>query len=258
METKIFYFTGTGNCLAIARKLSTALPSASIASIAQTSESPVQSEVMGIVSPIYMYDMPPIVIDFIRKIQQTDYLFFIYAGGGEPGGGLRKVKKLCRKQGLPLQALFNIAMPSNYTPFGYPEESEQQSLFMAADDKVEVIAEMVAERKQHFDTNPTGLFRTMVHPGILYALGHSQIPRMDRGFSSDASCNSCGICTRICPVNNIALHEGKPHWQGHCEQCFACVNWCPQTAIQYRNATTQTKRYHHPDIARNDILKSSR
>ncbi|PIU25867.1 MAG: hypothetical protein COZ07_10650 [Candidatus Infernicultor aquiphilus] len=38
------------------------------------------------------------------------------------------------------------------------------------------------------------------------------IPLVDRSFQYDEKCNGCGICTRICPVNNIKMVENRPVW----------------------------------------------
>ena len=56
---------------------------------------------------------------------------------------------------------------------------------------------------------------------------------MDRKFWVDEKCNQCSLCSKVCPVQNIALQGGNPTWNHRCEQCFACLQWCPQGAIQY-------------------------
>ncbi|MCB2357259.1 hypothetical protein [Clostridium estertheticum] len=45
---------------------------------------------------------------------------------------------------------------------------------------------------------------------------------------------------------------------GKCEQCFACLQWCPQKAIQYGKKTAMRKRYHHPDVEIADILNQTK
>jgi MinD superfamily P-loop ATPase len=71
---------------------------------------------------------------------------------------------------------------------------------------------------------------------------------MDKGFWVDAKCNACGICKTICPCGNIELAAGKPAWRHHCEQCMACIQWCPQEAIQFGKKTPGYKRYRHPEV----------
>lgn len=81
-----------------------------------------------------------------------------------------------------------------------------------------------------------------------------RVPQMDKPFFADAKCTSCGICEKICPAQNIKLVSGKPVWQHRCEQCFACIQWCPDEAIQYGKGTAKKKRYHHPEITLKEML----
>jgi MinD superfamily P-loop ATPase len=50
------------------------------------------------------------------------------------------------------------------------------------------------------------------------------------------------------------MNERRPAWQHHCEQCFACLHWCPAQAIQYGKHTAGRTRYHHPDVMAKDII----
>jgi len=71
---------------------------------------------------------------------------------------------------------------------------------------------------------------------------------MDREFVVGEHCNGCGICQEICPAENIHMLQKRPEWLHHCEQCLACLQWCPNTAIQYGKKTINYDRYHHPEI----------
>lgn len=79
------------------------------------------------------------------------------------------------------------------------------------------------------------------------------VPLMDKNFKCDERCNGCGICEKICPVKNIKMLKLMPSWEHHCEQCFACLQWCPQSSIQF-GIKTEGERYHHPDIKLSDLL----
>jgi len=68
-------------------------------------------------------------------------------------------------------------------------------------------------------------------------------------------CDGYGICSRICPVDNIKMVDGKPAWQHHCERCMACLQWCPMEAIQFDKVSIGRKRYHHPDVKLSDMLR---
>ena len=45
-----------------------------------------------------------------------------------------------------------------------------------------------------------------------------------------------------------------PEWYHRCEQCFACLQWCPSKAIEFGPGMEGKKRYHHPDITVRDMI----
>jgi MinD superfamily P-loop ATPase len=49
------------------------------------------------------------------------------------------------------------------------------------------------------------------------------------------------------------MNARMPEWKHHCEQCFACLHWCPQKAIQYGKRTSGRIPYHHPDIKMSEM-----
>jgi epoxyqueuosine reductase QueG len=46
----------------------------------------------------------------------------------------------------------------------------------------------------------------------------------------------------------VKIENKRVVWGGDCEQCMACIQWCPQQAINYADKTKTRKRYHHPKI----------
>jgi ferredoxin len=80
------------------------------------------------------------------------------------------------------------------------------------------------------------------------------IKLMDNGFNVNTNCNGCGICKKVCPVQNILFKKNQPQWNHSCEQCFACFHWCPQSAINYRIGTINCERYTHPEVKVSDLF----
>lgn len=268
MDTTVYYFSATGNSLAIATALTRRLDAGTAVSIPRTFVDtdgshnpthlpPITGEVIGIVSPIYMHNLPHIVARFVQRIAAANYLFFVFAGGGELGDGARRVRRVFSRNGHTLDALFNVPMPSNYTPYGYPDKASQRAQRSAATDAITTIADTVRNRSPHTDSSGTGFIATHLFPGPLYQLGYRFIPKMDGNFTVDDTCTRCGICRQVCPVGNITLQEGTPVWHHTCEQCFACLQWCPVSAIQYGKKTRGVERYHHPDVTVHDIISSA-
>ena len=52
-------------------------------------------------------------------------------------------------------------------------------------------------------------------------------------FKADSSkCNSCGLCVKRCPQNNIKLDkDGMPRWGRNCIFCGYCEMKCPEDAV---------------------------
>lgn len=269
MKHSLYYFTGTGNSLSIAQKVAEkcTMNVTPISTLSDAEE--IKGEVIGIVFPIYMYNAPRIVYRFLEKIVSCDYLFIVKTLGGRSGNTTEKVRSILNKREIVLSAGFSVRMPENYLVWnGAVAEEQQKLLFNDADKKVLEITGIVKHRSVHFDdenefdSNPKKIFPFPIGymPGWIIQsycdLGFSMIPKLDKPFSVNDKCNNCGICRKICPVENITAADDKPVWHHHCEQCFACIQWCPQEAIEYGKKTVGKKRYHHPDITVKDMVAS--
>lgn len=257
METTIYCYTGTGNSLWTARKLSAMLNNAEVISIKLTGSDKVKtdSQSIGIIFPVHIWGIPAPVIDFLNRME-TDpdkYYFAIGVNAGQVAETLIQLKNLLQQRGIKLSSGFSICLPSNYIPWGGAiKQEKQQKMFKKTLDKINRIASVVrAKEEQPPEKGP--LWQNIFFSAIYRKTFH-RVPQMDKPFFADARCNQCGICEKICPANNISLVNGKPAWQHRCEQCFACIQWCPEEAIQYGKGTARKKRYHHPEITLKDML----
>ena len=259
MKTAIFYFTGTGNSLKVARDLSAELKEAEIISIPKAirQKDIYMPEVVGIVFPVYMFGLPLIVRDLIKTLDwsKSRYIFAILTYGGMAGGTMNQVGDLFKQKGRGLSSGFEIMMPGNYTPlYGAIPEDKQNRMFTKEGLRIKEMAKIIASGQEGDIGKRPGVASWLLS-GI-YALGAPRIPSMDKDFWADDKCNSCGICAKVCPVNNIEMLEDKPKWLSRCQQCLACLQWCPQESIQYKKSTIGRKRYRNPDISVDDIIGS--
>ncbi|MCL2362220.1 MAG: hypothetical protein FWC73_10460 [Defluviitaleaceae bacterium] len=55
----------------------------------------------------------------------------------------------------------------------------------------------------------------------------------------------------------MEVYNGKPSWNSNCEHCVACIQLCPNQAIEYGNKTKQRKRYKNPRVLQKDLTNSN-
>jgi ferredoxin len=258
MEFTIFCYTGTGNSLWVARILAESLGDAQLISISDwmKEKKPIYSQAVGVVFPVHMWGVPAPIIKFISEIKafSPQYIFAVAVDAGQVANTLIQLKNIFKKNGMNLSCGYEITLPSNYIPWGGAEAREkQEQKFETAKRKLSgIISTINNKEKRPVDRGPLwqrGLFT------LFYRLSYPQIPRLDGKFWVNEKCNQCGICSRVCPADNIIQVEGKPTWNHRCEQCLACIQWCPQKAIQYGRKTQAYERYHHPEIQLQDVLK---
>ncbi len=255
MTHTIYYFTGTGNSLWTARELKKNFKGAELVSIPSVSGKKIEkTNFAGIVFPVYMHRVPYLVADFIKTLPDIKYLYAVAVNGGDVGLTFSHFKKQLYPFSGRLKAGFSIITPNNYLPFGEAVSGEKRErIFNTARAKIKRISGIVQNQISSFDKE-ANFFHTHLFPGILYSTGYKFIHFLDKNFSVEETCNSCGICEKICPVKNIILTEGKPVWNKNCQMCFACINNCPQNAIQYGGKTRGLKRYRNPEISLSDLI----
>jgi len=249
----IFYFSGTGNSLHVAKVIA-AHQKNSLVSIPKAfrakafSYSLSENELLGFVFPVYAWGPPKMVMDFVSKLQLSGgkpFVFSVCTCGDEEGNTTQLLQKALSRKALPLSCAFSIKMPNNYIP-GFDvdsKEAEQKKLFDAE--------LLLTEINRSLADRQSGVFRLL--PGVLPTIKTAVVnPLFNRfamntkKFYATGDCSRCGLCARICPVQTISL-QNKPVWGRECTQCLACINRCPTRAIQYGNATVKRGRYAHPD-----------
>jgi ferredoxin len=258
MHTVIYYYTGTGNSLWTARALAEKLGDTELVPMHRMTcgSHDRETDAIGLVFPVHIWGVPSLVRNFLHAIKKRPgvYYFAVAVNGGQVSRTLIQLKELMAMESNTLSAGFDIAFPSNYIPWGGPGPVERQrKLFTIAAEKINVAASYISSRKAGLiEKGP--LWQRVLFTG-LYKLTYDRVKTLDINFHIDGACTTCGICLRVCPVKNIALEAGKPVWHGNCEQCLACIQWCPETCIQYGKKTKNYERYHHPEVKVKDVFR---
>lgn len=257
MDTTIYFYTGTGNSLWTARKLSAVMGNTELIPLPLSGNGLIRldSEKIGLIFPVHIWGIPTRVVAFLNRLEtdSTKYYFAVAVNAGQVAATLIQLKMLLKKKNINLAAGYSICMPSNYIPWGGAISHEkQQRIFEGALTKIQRIASSIRAKEER--TPEKGPAWQNIFFSTIYRLSFPKVPEMDKAFWADEKCTNCKICEKICPAQNISITNGKPVWQHHCEQCLACLQWCPEVAIQYGKGTTRKKRYHHPEIKLSDML----
>ncbi len=257
MKNLIYYFTGTGNSLSVAKSLKAKLDGETvlrpIAKYLRDDEVTVEAaDTVGFVFPIYGSDAPWPVKAVVEKmkIEGDPYLFAIGTCNERGGCAMDLFGGFLKRKGYSLSYGKKIDMPGNCMESNAGENAERLEL---EDFRVSVFAKNINRRFvgscENFDSpeNSTEACRARF-AGTPFAK-----------WSVDAEkCVGCGSCETLCPMGNIVLENGMPSFGGNCALCFGCFHWCPERAIYKEGVEKFGKeggrsQYHHPDITLEEI-----
>lgn len=255
----IFYFSGTGNSYNVAKKIGQ-FQKERIYDIAQElyqKENLFQyrletNEKLGFVFPVYAWQPPGAVMDFIRKsqfhIKDNNYIFAVATCGGEAGKALSILDKVLQNKKMKLDSAFTVAMPDNFV-IGMEVETEQEikDKLEKADLLIHKINRVIKHERKKFFKVKRGNFSTIKSSIFVQKLFNTCFVKTDK-FYVTKDCIGCGLCEEICTSRCIKLdEEQKPVWtKKNCNICLACINRCPKKAIQYGKRTISRGRYVHP------------
>jgi ferredoxin len=259
MKTIIYYFTGTGNSLAAAKKIAAALGDCELVAIASLKDTagdvvPMADRV-GIICPVYFSGLPVMVAEFARRLDLShpQYVFSLVTLGGSGGSStLKQLDGILKKrQDRGLDAGFMVKMPGNYILlYGSPAGKKQEALLEIADEQLADIVGLIGRcEKQKL---PSSFLANLLH-NLMYPRFASHVHEDDRKFSVNDKCTSCGTCAATCPAGNIEVVEGKPVWKHHCELCCRCIHLCPAGAIQAGRGTEKRQRYRNPSVSISEL-----
>ena len=275
MSIEIYYFSGTGNSLTVARDIAekTHADLIPIASQVDKESITTHADVIGIVFPVYYGDAPFIIRRFAEKLDNINnkYIFAICTYGGGTGDSFKTLSRIIHSRGGELSAQYGVHMPQNAF---YKFWENHEKIFEKWKKKLEIISKNTISQKKGillsdllsslilFPLNK--VTRLMSKKGLAALSGSpSNMPieelvyLADKSYSTNEKCNGCGICAEVCPVTNIKITDKRPVWLNHCENCLACYNWCPQKAIQ-SEIPQKGYYYHHPDVKVSDMISQKK
>jgi ferredoxin/protein involved in ribonucleotide reduction len=254
---KTLYFTSTGNCLYAAKKIGGEL--LSIPQLRKENRYEINDDVVGIISPVYGFDVPRPVRSYLEKVKiKAEYVFVVMTYGNMPMAALGQMKKLLEKNDIQLQYAGEIEMVDNYLPLF--EISKQLKMKNNNDMELKINAVINDIHNKKHSMPKQNLFKKFVSNvfSAYYASekGGKLMNNSVKNFLVNDSCNGCGTCRNVCPMGNIGGLE-KPEYLNKCEFCLACMHHCPKNALHLKNEKSG-KRFINEHIKLPEIIRANR
>ena len=250
----LFYFTGTGNSLYIAKQIED-VP-ISIPQVMRQDQREFYAESMGIVAPIYGHEVPSMVKDFMKNtIFHTDYFYMILTYGNRHGGAAELAKKLCDECGIKVDYIHVILMVDNWLT-GF-DMGEQKKLDKKVDEQLATILHDLKIKKKEISAVSDS--DRAAHQQFVE--NQKKVPQevWNHFIQIKDNCIGCGICEKVCPSSSIHIVDGKAVYHfNHCQTCLACAHACPQKAIGLAiPEKNSNERYRNEHISLQEIIQSN-
>ena len=249
----IFCYSGSGNCLDIAKNIAKRLGDTDI--VMMRAEPEVKdvrgAKRVGFVFPCYAGGLPGDVEKFVSelRVDPESYTFGVVSYAGYPGVGMAKINDIVPLDywaGISHQCSCIWLMPHTLMlPMLDASRAQERSEKLAAKIADDVL--YVKHLSGRPLSNPVNALEAKAWP----MLSGKKAAKM----TVTDSCVGCGQCARLCPRGNISIVDGRASIGTNCIGCLSCLQYCPKQAINMGGATVKRERYHNPNVSAADLCR---
>jgi len=277
MEKMLYYFSATGNSLQLAKDFAEKMNAnlSNITTLVNNSKNEdieTDANFIGFVVPVYFFGLPKIVVTFLEKLvikSKNPYVFAVVTYGGFKGGALNQIAEILSKKNIKLNYGGAVGTVGTYIKMYDIDLEKINERLDKANLKADKLLADIKAQKHKIVVPKIDIFSKMMYEKYL-----KECENNASNFVVDNSCIGCGLCSKLCPTQNIKAAAGaqvfspceaenetaeravtffRPGFSNKCQQCFACVHWCPKQSIQYTESTRGRKRYHNPKVSVEEI-----
>lgn len=253
-ENIIYCYSGSGNCLDMAKNIAKELGDTDIVMMRKAPEITDASAYkrVGFVFPCYGGGLPGDVEEYVKsiKIGPDAYKFGVVQYAGYMGCGLHKIDKLVSLDywaGISNHCSCIWLMPHYLT---MPPTSLKK-----AQSRTEKTAKEVGHDVKRLIKSAKKPPARVVN--AVESAGFGNINKLiNKKMYVNDNCIGCGQCAKLCPRENIRIVDGKSSIGTNCIGCMACVEFCPNQAINVGKITVKRERYHNANVKPEDLMQS--
>jgi NAD-dependent dihydropyrimidine dehydrogenase PreA subunit len=219
-----------------------------------------KAERIGIVCPLFEFEIPSLVKDFIRDSEfEAGYFYLVVTYGMHHGGVAGRTHAWLESIGKPADYVNTIIMHDNALIVFDMDQQRSIEAEKQVDAHIDAIRSDIAAKRvmvQQAPADEIDFYQNFVawikKTGPMYAFPL---------YTVSESCVGCGTCTRVCPRGCIHLENKRPVWDySRCANCMACIQACPAKAIQFITVKEPNPdaRYRNPHIPLKEIIQANR
>ena len=243
----ILVFSGTGNSMFVAKRLSLALGDeiVELAKVGDRALTLSDGRVIW-VFPVYSWGLPPVVARWISKVRidGSPVHYAVMTCGDDTGLTDSVWRKALARRGWTGGSAYSVQMPNTYVLMkGFdvdPFEVAERKI-LAAKPRIEYIAGRIRDNVPLENDLVRGSF-AWIKTRIIYPWFKRYAMSPEPFFATD-ECVGCKLCATTCPLGNITMCGKRPAWGKDCALCLRCYHICPHHAVAYSTATRGKGQY---------------
>jgi ferredoxin len=237
-NVEIFWFSGTGNTLFIARKAKEILDTkgyhCTLSPITRTAVVQAAADTAtGIVVPVAVQGTFPIVWNFLKNLPdgKGSEVFLVDTLEKYSGGIKGPVKKILKKKGYKPVGAVELLMPNFF--MAKTEDADKKQ-------KIEKSVQQLASFIDSLETGTAEWEDIPLYSDIMSSFFRSKMlaKLWTKIFKKNiaGTCINCGTCVRICPQDCADVNSRHIDVKSDkCILCQRCMEYCPVNAIGMGN-----------------------
>lgn len=194
-----------------------------------------KAELIVFAYPVQYSTVPKMLRDYItehKKLWRNKKVFIIATMGLFSGDGSGILGRLLQSCGAEVVGGLHLKMPDSIADekaLKRPLEKNKE-LVKQAGQKIKVsVKRLKAGKPTQEGIGP--FYRLAGFFGQRAYFGHKTREYSSKLRVDADKCIGCGICEKLCPMNNISINDHKAVSGDRCTMCYRCINKCPKQAL---------------------------
>jgi len=232
-----YWFSGTGNTLLVVRRMTEVFREAGVEVRLHRIESTAPADVdpgrtIGLGFPVAAQGTYPFVWDFVGSlpISSGTPVFMVDTMLEYSGGIVGPMRRIVESRGYRPVGAREVRMPGNCMPGAPDEEKDELKRARGLASAKRYARDLLAGRES-WGRIPvlSDAMASFSKTDWCWRASRRLVPlRVD-----ESKCTECGLCARLCPVDNVEM-DGLPRFLDRCCYCMRCIAFCPTRAISAR------------------------